>query len=192
MGKNFQWNHLNVSMPKILSLEISFQTQNWIHFYSGNIECMPKILRKLFWVWKLIESMPKILSLETYWIHGLNFESGNLLNIWQKLSVETLNTWLKFWVICSMFPLKVFEYMTKILSLETLNTCRKFWVWKHYMAKILSLESYWMHAKNFESGNLLNVYRTLNPWRKFWVWKLIEYMVKILSLETCWINSENF
>ena len=52
-----------------------------------------------------------------------------------------------------------------------LNTWLKFWVWKliEYMAKILSLDTYWIHTENFGSGN-------------------IESLQKILCLENYWIH----
>ena len=180
-----------IHTAKILSLETYWiHTENFespIHgqnFESGNIEYWK------FWVWKLIESIPKI------------------LNPCKKFCVwKIIEYWLKFWIW------KLIESLPKILCLETyfesgnlLNPYRKFWVWKHWIHaknfthvfnKFPDSKFWQIHGQNFESGNLLN------PYRKFWVWKLIEYMAKILSLETLntakilsletyWIHTENF
>ena len=132
------WNFL----PR--NFEIFYQ--KILRFFSENYETFTK----KFWVWKLIEFWNFFkkkfeIFLENFEIFYekilrfvKDFESGNLLETYAQ----------KFW---DFLPWK-FEIFFKKIS-----------VWRliEYMAKILSLETYWIYVKNFESGNLLDI------WQKF-------------------------
>ena len=196
-------------MAKILSLETywtygkNFESANLLNIWQKFWDFFPKvwdflpknfeIFFRRFWVWKLIESMAKILRFftnkfwnfvqkvlrffqkifnpETYWIFCKNSKSGNLLNIWQTF-------WDFFKRYLDFLP-RNFEIFYQKIEIFF----RKLW---DFFQKILSLETYWIYGKNFESGNLLNI------WQKLGVLKLIEHMAKIRSLETYWIYGKNF
>ena len=125
-----------------------------------------------------IESM-KIFSLETYWIHTEKFESGNELNTCQKFWV-----WKLIEYMAKILSGNI-ESMAKILSLETYwIQWSKFWVWKLSAWFSISFQTQNFRGKNFESGNLLNT------WLKFWECN-IEYMGKNFQWKH-WIHSKNF
>ena len=169
----------------------TFFSKNFQIFYHEILRFFTKKLRFFSENYEIF--FQKILSPETYWIYGKNFESGNLLNIWQKLVV---------W--------KLIEYMVKILRVFT----KKFWNFfqkvLRYFLKTFWVQKHWIYGKHFESWNLFNTWQKLWDiflkifrfftmkfwdfaiWQKFWVCKLIEYMAKILSLETYWIYGKKF
>ena len=100
----------------------TFRLETCQKFESGNL--LNTWLK--FWVWKLIESMPKILSLENFGMDSISFQTQNFSHGFSRFS-------------------RNIECMPKILSLET------YWIHcENYIPKIVSLETYWMYAENFE------------------------------------------